>query len=97
MNGHDGVERIGFARKHCPEFELVDVVAKTVDLPLEIGLNSFAFAGQLEVSVDVARAALKLRVVGELRFYSFPIAHDRLRKRRVRPQRWVGKLLFDGG
>ena len=96
MNRHDSVQRIGFARQHGPEFKLVDVVAQARDLVLEIGLDRFALTGQLEVGFDVARAPLQIGIVGELAFDPLPVAHDRLRQRRVRPQRRIGQPGFDG-
>ena len=66
MHRHDGVQRIGLARQHGAEFELVDVVAQARDLALEIGLNRLAFPGQLEIGFDVAGAPLQLGIVGQL-------------------------------
>jgi hypothetical protein len=96
MDRHDGVQRIGFAGEHGPEFKLIDVVAQARDLALQIGLDGLAFTRQLEVRFDVARAPHQIGIVGQLAFDSFPVAHDRLRQRRIRPQRRIGQPGFDG-
>ena len=97
MDGDDGVEGIGFAGEHGPEFELVDVVAEAGDLTFEVGLDGFAFAGQVEIGVDVSGAALEFGIVGELGFDALAVAHKGLREGRVRPEGGVGELVFDGG
>ncbi len=63
-------------------------------LALQIGENIFALARQLEVGFDVAGAAHQLVVVGDQRFKPLAVAHQRLGRGGIGPQRRIGQLLF---
>ena len=76
---------------------MVGINTGPVITQFEIELDGLAFAGQLKVGLNVAGAALEILVAGDLSFDALAVAHDWLRQRRVRPQGWDGKLLFDGG
>ena len=93
----DGIEVIGFAREHGLCFELFGERGKALDLAIEIVKNAFALARQLEVSVNVAGAANELFVVGNERLEPLTLAHQGLRRNRIGPHCWVGKLGFDVG
>ena len=65
--------------------------------PLEIGVDIFAFFGEVEVGGNVIAAARQLGVVGENLLQALFFAHHLLGSQRIRPQIGVGGLLFDFG
>ncbi len=97
MHGDDGVERVGLAGEHGAGFELFGEGGESLDVALEIGEHIFAFARQLEVGFDVAGAADQFLIVGDQRFEALAVAHQRLARGGIRPQRRIGKLGFDCG
>ncbi len=90
MHGDDGVERVGFAGKHGAGFELFIKCGQRLDVALEIGEHIFALARQLEVGVDVARAAHQLLVVGHKILKALAVAHDGLAGGGVVPEGRIG-------
>jgi hypothetical protein len=97
VNGDDGVEHVGFAGEHGLQFELFGVVDERRNLPFEIRLGEFAFAGELEVRFDVVGTACEFGFVSEQGFEPLTFAPERLRARGICPDRGVGYFFFDGG
>ena len=95
MHGHDRVQR-GRSRRRASSASpaLPRYLPSDGDLALQLRLDRLAFARQLEVRLDVARAARQLRIVGKLLLQPLALAHQHLRLRRLPPHRRIGQLLF---
>ena len=90
VNGHDGVERVGLAGQHGFGFQVFGEGGEVFDGGFEFAEDVFALAGQLEVRVNVIRAADKFFVAGDLAFQALALSHQRLAGRWISPQRRIG-------
>ena len=97
MHRDDGVQRVGLAGKHGAGFQILGERGQRLDFAVEIGEHVFAFAGQLEIGLDVAGAAHQLLVVGDQRFQPLAVAHQGLAGRGIGPQRRIGEFGFNFG
>ena len=75
--------------------QLLRILAQRRDLALQLRLYRLAFACQLEVRLDIARAAFQLHIEGKLLLQPLALAHQHLRLRRLAPHRGVRQLLFN--
>jgi hypothetical protein len=92
LNGHDGVEVIGFAREERLGFQVADVSFRGIQLAVEIFQQVVALLGvgfflrQADVSLDVARDCSQLIFRGNLFFGALAIAQNSLRFLLVVPE-----------
>ncbi len=94
MHGDDGVQRIGLAVEHGARFQLFGKRGQSFDIALQVGQHVFALAGQLEVSLDVARASHQFVIVGNQFFQALAVAHKRLRCSGIVPKGRIGQPYF---
>ncbi len=88
---------IGLAGEHGARFQLFGKCGQGFDVALQIGEHVFAFAGKLEVGIDVAGAANQFLIVGDQRFESLAVAHQRLAGCGIGPHGRIGQFRFNSG
>ena len=72
-------------------------LAQGIDFAAQVGVDVFAFAGQIEVGGDVVAMADEVGLGGQHIFQALFLAHHQLGFLRIRPEVRVGGLLFDFG
>ena len=97
MHRDDGVQLVDLTREQRLLSKLLAEVAERSDLARKVFLDRLALACQVEVRIDVLSAAFELFRVGEQRLHAPAIAHDRLRERRIGPQRRIRQFRFYRG
>ncbi len=97
MNGDDGVARVVLAREQRLGFKPVEQVTEHADFALQVGIDIFAFFGEVEVGGDIVAAAREVGIGLEHMLQPLLFAHYLLRSLRIRPQVRVGGLLFNFG
>jgi hypothetical protein len=68
-----------------------------VDFATKVGVDTFPFAGQVEVGGNVVAVPNEVGLVGQHIFQALLFAHDRLGFLGIRPEVGVGSPLFDLG
>src|SRR5947209_624864 len=94
MDSDNGIAGIVLAAEQSLRLELLDHLTQAVDLAPQVLFDTFTFTSELEVSIDVLRAASKLALVRKRGFDALAFAHDLLRLFGIRPEIWVGSFLF---
>ena len=95
MNRDDGVERIIVAGEESLGFEAIDELLQRSDLALKISVDLLALMRQFEICRDVVLTAHQFGVGREGVFDALLLAHHLLGSFGIRPEIWVGSLLFD--
>src|SRR6185437_4515272 len=94
MDRDNRVARVVFAREQGLGFELLDHLAQVANLSAQIFIDGFAFAGELEVSFNILRAAREIAFGGEHALDALALAHYLLGLFLIGPEIGVGSFLF---
>jgi hypothetical protein len=101
LDGHDGVEVIGFPGEQRLGFQFRDVAIRGVELPVQLFqqvvllLDVGLFLGEMDVRLDVAGDGRELLVRGDLFFGSLPLAQNALCRFLIVPETGIGDARFE--
>jgi len=101
LDGHDGVEVIGFSRKQRPGFQFGDVRIRGVEFAIQffqqivLLLDVGFFLGKMDVRLNVAGDGGEFRVCGNLFFGALALAEYALRGFLIVPKIGFGDARFE--
>ena len=96
IDGHDRVFGVVFAGKQPPEFELVELAFKAVEVLAEVVGDVFALAGPLGEGLDLVERPLEGRAPLQFGKHGGPPPGERLPVARRRPDAGIAQLFVEG-
>jgi hypothetical protein len=78
MNRDDGVARIIFAGEEGFGLDAIDELLQACDFALQVAVNAFTLANQLEVRADIIDPTYQFAIRGKRLFDALFLAHDLL-------------------